>query len=419
MLNIVVDLTSLLPHGENGGAKIMALQLIKRMSAMAPDYQFILLANRQNISELSQLKTNKIKTLTLSPFDITIANFLAGVVYACFFPFIRFAKAFMPFAISARIIRLSQLIRQFILAKSITRRTQADVFFCPFTAVNYRNKRVPVVAIVHDIQFHYHPYFFTREDLFQRRRNFASAWKNATKLICVSEHVKQTVLESAPISSKKVDAIYTQLGKRLGIVTKEDIVSTLKSLDLVDNQYLLYPANFWQHKNHQMLFTAFQYYRSQYPQSTLKLVCTGSDNAHKVALTTAIQRMGLDNWIKLPGFLADTAFASLMQGCKAVIFPSLYEGFGMPVIEAMTNAKPVLCSNLTCLPEIAGNAAILFDPRKPTDIANAIARLEQDPLLVEKLIGQGKQHALKFGNDSDMATEYLAVFQEVVKMAPE
>ncbi|MDR3476678.1 MAG: glycosyltransferase family 1 protein [Gammaproteobacteria bacterium] len=419
MLNIVVDLTSLLPGGENGGAKIMALQLIKRMGRIAPNHQFILLANRHNAAELSKLNTTNIKTLKISALDLTFANFLAGIVYAFFFPFIRFAKAFMPFSVAIRVERLAQIIRQFILGKSIAKRTQADLFFCPFTAVNYKSRRIPVVAVVHDIQFHYHPYFFTREDLFQRRRNFASAYKKADRIICVSEHVKNTVLDAAKISRDKVVSIYTRLGNRLVRAKQETLVSTLKNHELTDNNYLLYPANFWQHKNHQMLFTAFQYYRSKHPQSTLKLVCTGADNAHKKALADAIRQMGLDNWIKLPGFLADDAFSSLMQGCKAVIFPSLYEGFGMPIIEAMANSKPVLCSNLTCLPEIAGNAAILFDPRKPTDIANAIARLEQEPELIEKLTKQGSQHALKFSNDMDMATEYLAVFHEVVKMASE
>jgi hypothetical protein len=124
--------------------------------------------------------------------------------------------------------------------------------------------------------------------------------------------------------------------------------------------------------------------------------------------------MGLSEMVTFPGYLSDEDFSVLMQGCKAVIFPSLYEGFGMPVLEAMALGKPVLCSNVSSLPEIAGEAALFFDPRKPQTILNAIQQIENEPELEAKLRKLGEGRVREFGNIEEMIIDYLKTFQEVI-----
>ena len=97
-----------------------------------------------------------------------------------------------------------------------------------------------------------------------------------------------------------------------------------------------------------------------------------------------------------------------------MIFPSLYEGFGMPILEAMAFGKPVLCSNVTALPEIAGDAALFFDPRKPQEIAQAIAQVESNPELMAQLVQRGYQRVVAFEDPTEMARQYLRVFCEAL-----
>jgi hypothetical protein len=98
-----------------------------------------------------------------------------------------------------------------------------------------------------------------------------------------------------------------------------------------------------------------------------------------------------------------------------MIFPSLFEGFGMPVLEAMSAGVPVLCGNLTSLPEIAGDAALLFDPRRPAEIVSTIERLESDEALRAELIERGSRHAAEFLQPAEMAARYWEVFEQAVQ----
>src|SRR5208282_763215 len=126
------------------------------------------------------------------------------------------------------------------------------------------------------------------------------------------------------------------------------------------------------------------------------------------------RKMGLGEHVVFPGYLPDGEFAILLHGSRALIFPSLFEGFGIPLLEAMAAGKPVLCSNLTSLPEIAGDAALLFDPRKPEEIAAAIERIMFDEKLASNLIERGRLRYSLFPDVRAMAERYLRVFRETV-----
>jgi glycosyltransferase involved in cell wall biosynthesis len=117
----------------------------------------------------------------------------------------------------------------------------------------------------------------------------------------------------------------------------------------------------------------------------LKLVLTGAPGARRDFLMDAAARMGMNGSVVFPGYVPDADFSALMRGSMALIFPSLFEGFGIPLIEAMAAGRPLLVSNATSLPEVAGGAALLFDPRRPMEIVGAIARIAADPRLRAEL----------------------------------
>jgi glycosyltransferase involved in cell wall biosynthesis len=120
--------------------------------------------------------------------------------------------------------------------------------------------------------------------------------------------------------------------------------------------------------------------------------------------------MNLGDRVLFPGYLPNAEVAALMGNCSGVVFPSLYEGFGLPVIEAMAAGVPVACSNVTSLPEVAADAAILFDPRIPTQIAQAMVTLLEDKAIRTRLIQAGQQRAQEFSDTDRMAREYWELF---------
>jgi glycosyltransferase involved in cell wall biosynthesis len=121
--------------------------------------------------------------------------------------------------------------------------------------------------------------------------------------------------------------------------------------------------------------------------------------------------MHLGDRILFPGYLSTADLAALMANCTALVFPSLYEGFGLPVIEAMAAGVPVACSNTTSLPEVAADAAIFFDPRVPTQIANAMISLLQNDALRNRLIDSGLKRSAEFSDVARMAREYWQLFE--------
>jgi glycosyltransferase involved in cell wall biosynthesis len=190
-------------------------------------------------------------------------------------------------------------------------------------------------------------------------------------------------------------------------VRREDVVNKLR---LVSQQYIVYPANFWKHKNHEMLLTAFGLAcRSGLP-TNLKLVCTGAPGERQRWLISAARAMNLGDRVHFPGYLSDSEFFALMGCSRGVIFPSLYEGFGLPVVEAMAAGVPVACSNRTSLPEVAANSALLFDPRRPADIAQSIVSIAENHGVRTRLVEAGRKHAAEFLDSGRMAKEHWDVF---------
>jgi glycosyltransferase involved in cell wall biosynthesis len=176
-------------------------------------------------------------------------------------------------------------------------------------------------------------------------------------------------------------------------------------------KYLIYPANFWKHKNHEMLLTAFGIARRSGLADDIRLVCTGAPGARQQWLMQAARGLGLQNHVLFPGYLTNSELLSLVTRSSGVIFPSLSEGFGLPVIEAMAAGVPVACSNVTSLPEVAGGAAILFDPRIPEQVAQAIVSLAHDNELTARLIIAGDARAVRFSDARLMAEQYWELFR--------
>jgi glycosyltransferase involved in cell wall biosynthesis len=403
---VAVDVTPLLPGGENGGAKLMTIELIKHLSRLAPNCEFLLLTSARSHDELAYLDSKNVRRLCVSPrgrgLSVSPASLFSAAASAL--------RRVAPARLAQFVERLAWTLRAQAQG-GLLHRLGVDLLFCPFTAPFFYEPGIPVVSVVYDLQYRDYPQFFSETERAERDRAFRQACLLASRLVCISEFVRQKVLREGSLDAYRVETIHITLPNRLR--RPPDGALALKKHGLEPESYLLYPANFWPHKNHELLLTAFGMYRSRHPESRLKLVLTGAPGRRMVFLEDASRRMGLAEHVIFAGYVPDEEFAALLYGCRGLIFPSLYEGFGMPLLEAMAAGKPVLASNATSLPEVAGRAAAFFDPRKPREIVACLERLETDPQWSAELVRLGTQRLTEIGDEVSMATRYWALFQAV------
>ena len=282
-------------------------------------------------------------------------------------------------------------------SESPLRKVGADLLFCPFTAPTYSEPATPTVSVIYDVQFKAYPEFFVPEDRVHRERTFIDACRRSTLLTAISDFSRREAIERGGLDPAKIETIHLQISNdRLRHASKDETV--IGRLNLVAQRYLIYPANFWKHKNHEMLLTAFGIARSNGLAEDVKLVCTGALGARQQWLQRAAEGMNLARNLLFPGYLSTSELLALMTNSAGLIFPSLYEGFGLPVVEAMALEVPVACSDVTSLPELARGAAIMFDPRIPGQIAQAMVSLIEDKELRTRLIEAGTVRATEFSD---------------------
>lgn len=419
-LKIAIDLTPMLPGAENGGAKLMTLEIIQAMAESLPYASFLLLTNESSHGELDFLEQDfqNIQRMCVLHVknDVPTSNISEIDFHTNIYDFIKsIARKVLPNQVKQAIKRSFRRTHPVPGSMNLLQQNNVKLLFCPFTAPFYADSKIPTISVIYDLQFRCYPQFFSSAELFEREEAFKNAYQIADHLVAISEFVRGTVIEASGLVPQQVSTVLIGLFRD----TKEKVTSESTSLllsrnKLIQGEYLLYPANFWEHKNHAMLLTAFSIFRKTHPDSKLKLVCTGAQGSSSEKFINLVNRMGLSDWVIYPGFLSPTEYDCILNSAFALIFPSLYEGFGIPVLEAMASGIPVICSNVTSLPEVGGDAVIYFDPRKPNNICSSISDLIDNPLLRQDMIAKGLKQAKKFESSKRMATQYISIFEEVI-----
>jgi glycosyltransferase involved in cell wall biosynthesis len=434
---IAIDMTPMLTGGANGGVKLLAKTLIERFGQLQSDWDFVLLTSRNSHDELLRMETHNVRCVCIREDRPLIAPQATAPQAEVAAPRSSLGNRLkhrvvnlLPQGVDRLLRAANQRLRfRNRLLKSLYGRyrlqqalaaalpgVRPELLFCPFTAplTGWPNSR-PIVSLIVDLQHRYHGEFFTTQDRNRRESTFLEAARRSRRIVCISNYTRQTVVDTGKCDPARVDTVYIGMSQRLPDVAASERQTNLARLGLVAGRYLIYPANCWQHKNHLMLLTAFAQYLARHPHG-LQLVLTGADTGGGALLREAIDGLGIASHVKVTGYLSDAEISSLMRDCAALIFPSLFEGFGIPTVEAMALGKIVLCSNTTSLPEIVGDAAILFDPRRPIDIVSAIERFEQaTPARREQLIATGHERVRHFGGLDKMAQQYLRIFGQTLE----
>jgi glycosyltransferase involved in cell wall biosynthesis len=253
------------------------------------------------------------------------------------------------------------------------------------------------VLIVPDIQHEYCPEFFSPEELHERRRLYTDSIKRAAYLCAISEFTRQTLIERLGVAPERVTTTYLAADPLFHpeSACRGRPQQVLARYGLTPSEYLLFPGHTWPHKNHRAGLQALRILRDTYHLTPL-LVCTGTPKAAHGGLRQTISDLHLEDQVRFLGYCPTPHMPALYEGAAALIFPSFFEGFGLPLLEAMWCDCPVVCGNTTSLPEIAGDAALLIDPHSPEALAEAIYSVLTDGALRRMLIERGRRRVREF-----------------------
>ena len=232
----------------------------------------------------------------------------------------------------------------------------ADVVHYPLT-IALPSARVPTVVTLYDVQHLDLPEMFPRAERAFRTLAYDRSARSAARVVVSSEFVRDRAVERLRLDGERIRVIPFGIDHERFRPDGEH-----------REPFLLYPARVWPHKNHERLFHAFGLLRRVRPD--LRLVLTGGGSRERVAFPRGVE---------VHGQVSPEALVSLYRRASALVFPSLYEGFGQPPLEAMACGCPVVCSNAASLPEVCGDAARYFDPHDTDEMADAVLEVLTDP----------------------------------------
>ncbi|MEW6320270.1 MAG: glycosyltransferase family 1 protein [Acidobacteriota bacterium] len=252
------------------------------------------------------------------------------------------------------------------------------------------------VVTIHDcIHLMFPQYLPNRGAYLYARGSIWSAARKADRVLTVSEASKRDILRFVDIPADKVSVIYNAIDERFLQPPGEEQMERARQRFQLDRPFVLYVGNIKPHKNVERLIDAFGRARAE-GLDDLRLVIVGDEISKYPALRQAVHRHRLDKHVRFLGFQPLETLAAFYRLARAFVFPSLYEGFGLPPLEAMACGAPVVVSNVSSLPEVAGDAALLVDPYDPSAIGEAMRRAVTDEALRAELVARGRARVAAF-----------------------
>jgi glycosyltransferase involved in cell wall biosynthesis len=269
------------------------------------------------------------------------------------------------------------------------------------------------VVTIHDcIHLMFPQYLPSRLALAYARTSIGLAAKRATRVLTVSESSKRDLMRLVDVPGDKIEVIYNAYDERFGIEPCEEDVVRVRERYQLHDEFVLYAGNVKPHKNLERLIDAFAILRRR-GYAHLKLVLIGDEISKYTALRRAVHSHQLHKYVRFLGYMPEETLAVMYRLAAVFVFPSLYEGFGLPPLEAMASGTPVVTSNVSSLPEVAGDAALLVDPYDPTAIADGIDRVLRDESLRRQLRAKGLERARGFSWEASVRKVHEIYVQAV------
>lgn len=293
------------------------------------------------------------------------------------------------------------------------RHTRAELFHAPHYVVSPL-VRLPYVVTIHDcIHLRFPQYLPNRRAHLYARVMMRTSARRARRILTVSQASRDDIVRFLRVPADKVEVIPNALDASLTGAAKPEEVARVRERYQLEGRVILYAGNIKPHKNVERLIEAFSRLR-QRGREDVRLVIIGDELSKYPGLRRLVHRHQLHKYVRFLGFVPDATLKALYQLAALFVFPSLYEGFGLPPLEAMALGTPVVVSNVSSLPEVVGDAALLFDPADPDAIADAMDRALSDEALRADMIKRGFARVAAF-SWADSAARTREVYRQVLE----
>jgi glycosyltransferase involved in cell wall biosynthesis len=274
--------------------------------------------------------------------------------------------------------------------------------FCP----------VPLVVSVHDVSFLEHPEYFTPFRALQLRCTVHRTVRSAARVLTPSQFSKRRILDAYGLDDEKVQVLPNGVCSSFHPISREIARRSVQSSLGLKVPFVLTVGDLQPRKNHVSLIRAFEQLVRAYPQLPQHLVIVGKQTWHAEAIRAFARKSSVSDRIHFTGFVSDADLLKLYGACDLFVYPSFYEGFGLPILEAMACGRAVACSNTSAMPEVADSAALLFDPHSVDDILLSMRDLLLNPELRARMERLGAQRAPMFSWEKS-AAKTLELYYEI------
>lgn len=284
----------------------------------------------------------------------------------------------------------------------ILRREQPDIFHAPHyvlpPAVGCRS-----IVTIHDcIHLMFPQYLPHRAAYVYAKASMWAAARRSSRILTVSEASKRDIVRFFNVPPEKIVVVHNAIDERFRLPPSEEAIARVRERYQLNRRFVLYAGNIKPHKNLVRLIEAFAALRAR-GFDDLTLLIIGDEISKLPALRHAVHRHKLHKHVRFLGYLSDDMLAILYRLATVFVFPSLYEGFGLPPLEAMASGTPVVTSNVSSLPEVTGGAAVLVDPYSVDSIMDGIERVLTDPALHSELSASGIARSRDFSWERSIA----------------
>ncbi len=262
------------------------------------------------------------------------------------------------------------------------RKLSPDVIHFPYLIMPFASPR-PVVLTIHDIIPIRFPQYFTIRQRILYRLSLFLALRSASCIICVSEAARSDLKSASRVDPERLFVVHEGISEQFRPRSGGEVQRITATYGLPEN-YLLYVGSNKPHKNVSLLIDAYAHLRHAPP-----LILAGIEDPRYEEVRSRIDVLHLKDRVRIAGSIAEDDLPALYSGASAFVFPSTYEGFGLPPLEAMACGVPVACSNIPSLVEVAGDAALFFTPKEPASITAALERILHDEKLRVHLQDRG------------------------------
>jgi len=303
------------------------------------------------------------------------------------------------------------LIRIPLTLSAELRKHPVDVLHVQFTAPPFCP--CPVVVSIHDLSFEHLPQTFNRRSRTQLRFTVRHSAQRAARILSLSEHTRHDIIETYGIDAERVNAIPLAAPEQFVPITDKSELQRVRHTYGIDGDYILTVGSIQPRKNLARLIKAYESLRGNCSADKLpKLVLVGKCAWLYDETLRTLDEAGVRDSVIMTGYVPEADLPALYSGALCFVYPSYFEGFGLPPLEAMKCGAPAIVGNRTSLPEVVGDAALMVDPFDTEAIAAAIKRLINDSTLRNELSLKSRERASAF-NWRDTARKTLKVYEEV------